>query len=122
MPAKVIVPPEDCLLASFSVLVKLYALDARDKYPLYRGVKLLSGIPVPMLDGRRTAHLTWIVHEQRFRRGGDCWNLEQKSPKLMKWARGICADRFDAQYVQDTFGLSADDYDKLVAGEQAKYQ
>ena len=120
MPAAIIIPDPDSLLASFTHLIKCYALDYKEDYPLYRRIKIIGH--VPLFGGQRTAHLVWIVHLARFRRGGDCWRITQERPDLLKWAEGICAAAFDDSYVMDTFGLDHAAYDNLVAAEQMKYE
>ena len=62
-------PDPDSLIATSPEGVRAYAKDAVDRFPLYRGIKLMSDRP--LFAGRKTAHIQWIVHQGRFRRGGD---------------------------------------------------
>lgn len=100
--------------------IKLYMQDFNEDYPLYRKVKMVSDVPLFMQ--RRTAHLTWIVHLKRLQRGGDCWRLLQARPDLIQWVEAECAQSFDPQYVQDTIGCSAEEYEALVEAENKKYK
>lgn len=118
MPHRIKQMHPDSLIAEYPG-VKAYAKDIRDQYPLYRGVKLMADGPT--LAGRRTAHLTWVVHLARFRSGGDGWRLLQQSPEIITWLAAECAKQFDANYVGYTFGLDGAEYEALVAAEEAKY-
>ena len=100
--------------------IKLYMRDIIEDYPLYRKLKLVSQGPI--YAQRRTAHVTWIVHLIRLQRGGDSWRLCQARPDLYDWITAECALSFGPDYVQDTFGLTPDEYQALVEAENKKYK
>lgn len=100
--------------------VQVYAKEFREDFPLYRELKLIS--KEPWFQARRTAHPVWIVHQKRLRKGGDGWRLQQARPDLHAWIEAECALSFDAQYVQDTIGCSAEEYEALVEAENKKYK
>ena len=120
MSAKIIVPDPACLIVSHSSGVDVYAPDMQEDYPLYRKIKLIAKEPI--LLGRRTAHMVWIVHEQRLRRGGDQWKLQQAWPELINWVIPHIASLFDLEYVKDTFGFTDDELTSLIEAERAKYE
>lgn len=119
MPARITLPDPDTRIGRHESGAELYAKDLRDEFPLYRELKLIT--PRAWQGGRRTAHLSWIVHCARLRSGGDAWQLAQHHPALHAWILECAAAVFDASYVKDTFGLSDAEYDALVAAEHAKY-
>lgn len=119
MSYRIIVPDPDSRFATKDGL-DLYAKDFRGDMPLYRNIKLLAAEPYHQ--GRRTAHLTWIVHMGRCRGGADAWLLQQHRPEIRAWIEQECAAVFDAQYVQDTLGIDAAEYALLVDAEHAKYK
>jgi hypothetical protein len=118
MPAKTIIPPADARLASTGG-VDLYLLPLQEQFPLYRDIKLIAVRPLFL--SRRVARLSWIIHEARFRRGGDAWKLTQHNPDVLTWAEKECAADLTLDYVRETFDFSADDLAQLVAAERAKY-
>jgi hypothetical protein len=120
MPGRIVVPDPESTVAYHSELrATLYMKDLREEFPLYRYLKVIT--QKPWAAGKRTAHLTWIVHHKRLQRGGDSWRLLQASPAMYAWIEAECAKAFDAQYVKDTFGLDDAGYLELVAREEAKY-
>lgn len=100
--------------------VQVYAKELREDFPLYRELKLISA--EPWFNARRTAHPVWIVHQRRLRMGGDGWRLLQARPDIHAWIESECAQCFDTQYVQDTIGLSPDEYKALAEEENNKYR
>jgi len=117
MPKLIIPDPDSCIGERPGV--KLYVRDFRDEMPLYRNVKIIC--EAPWFKGRKAANLTWIVHMNRCRSGGDCWLLEQHAPELRKWIEMICATELNPAYLMDALGINQQEYDELVAAEHAKY-
>lgn len=119
MPGRIKLPDPDSLLGTHACGAHLYAMDAREEYPLYRNLKVIA--PRPLWDARRTAHLTWIVHRNSLRRGGDSHLLAQRT-ELSPWIVEICREVFDSQYILDTFGLTAVELTALIVAEENKYR
>lgn len=92
----------------------------RDEYPLYRQVRVL--MPRPARGRRKFSYwCTWIVHQARFKRGGQDWRLMQEHPELAQWATAECAAILTPADAQESHGLSSSEWEALVAAEQAKY-
>lgn len=92
----------------------------KDDYPLYRDLRLIT--PAGQGVGARRSHrLTWIMHDQRFRRGGDAWKLVKANPALMSWAEEVCKAELPLSYVAELLEISAGELDALVKAERAKY-
>lgn len=118
---KLIVPPIETRIARDDARGwSLYAKDARDDAPLYRLVKCLTD--APWIDGRRTLHAAFIIHEKRLSRGGDAWLMAQHAPALKTWIETQCAEWFDLDYVAETFGYGPEELAELLAAEKAKYR
>lgn len=115
---KLITPPDDACIGERPG-IKLYLLDFHEDAPLYRNIKIICD--APWYKGRKAANLSWIVHMNRCRGGGDCWLLEQHKPELRKWIELICATELNADYVIEMLGINREEYDAIVAAEQAKY-
>lgn len=111
--------PDPESLLSVKDGVGIYSKDIRENYPLYRGIKIVGATPI--MGNRRVAHLTWIVHQARFVRGGDAWTLQQQAPDVLDRAAAVCADVFDRSYLRDTFDYTEAELDALVKQEKDKY-
>jgi hypothetical protein len=120
MPNKITVPDPDAKLGEYAPGLALYLLDAREEYPLYRDVKLIA--TAPCLLGRRTARLSWIIHEQRFKRGGAAWALSQDNPALLAWCVEQCAGFLTLEYLQEMYDYSEEDIARLIETEANKYR
>lgn len=115
-----IVPDIATMFAKRADGVRVYAKDLNEQFPLYRHVKAIGENPI--LGKRRAAHLTWVIHEKRLVRGGDCWLLVKENPELHAFIEAACTDSFDLSYVVDTFGFTLDQLQDLIDAEQAKYK
>lgn len=118
MPRQLIIPKPEMLLAKCEG-AQLYFRDANDDKPLYRGCKLIGD--KPLFGARRAAYLSWIIHERRFARSTDAWQLQEYQPELYKWAGEQMAANFDQAYLAESFGLTAPEIDALITAERAKY-
>jgi hypothetical protein len=119
MPKALIIPDPDMMLGEHDG-AQLYFRDANNEQPLYRDCKIIRRTK-PLFAKRRAAYLHWIIHEQRFARGGDAYRLELAQPEMFKWAGECMGKEFDQAYLADSFGLTAPEIDALIAAERAKY-
>ena len=91
----------------------------QDRYPLYRTVRVV--LPVPKKRTKFSYWCTWIVHQARFKRGGDAYRLTQAHPEVAIWASSECASILTPEDAQDAHGISSAEWAHLVEAERAKY-
>lgn len=119
MPFHIKRPSADSCIAVHETGAELFVFPDKPDAPLYRRFKLIT--PTPWHKGRHTALVDWIIHEQRFRKGGDAWLLHQNARPLHDWIFLTCTENMPLEYVAELYDWTPEELADVVARERAKY-
>lgn len=120
MPFHIVRPTLDARIALHDSGAELFVFPDKADAPLYRRLKLIT--PTPWYKGRHTAFVDWIMHEQRFRKGGDAWLLHQHARPLHDWIILSCEENLPLDYLIDLYDWTPEQLAEEVARERAKYR